>query len=79
VTELGAPKGSLVIVDSAGLMPNKIMFERLGKLEGAAAIKLSLGSDECSFNTVPDCRVDAGAMAMVISQPRSVEEEQCLS
>lgn len=56
-------KGILGDTDFAALMTDRIMFKRAGRPEEFAAAAFLLASDESSFATGTDLRVDGGTTA----------------
>ena len=61
--ETGATRGLLQMPEFAETMLDKIMLGRPGKPEEVAAAALFLASDESSFMTAADIRIDGGTTA----------------
>jgi NAD(P)-dependent dehydrogenase (short-subunit alcohol dehydrogenase family) len=61
--ETGATRGLLQMPEFAEVMLDKIMLGRAGQPEEVAAAALFLASDESSFMTAADLRIDGGTTA----------------
>ena len=61
--ETGATRALLSMPEFSGVMLDKIMLGRAGRPEEVAAAALFLASDESSFMTAADIRIDGGTTA----------------